>query len=112
MITLGLANVYCIFVTTDHIPFVLTLLDRLERYITTADNQFGFKRKHGTDMCISALKDIIAKYRSHNSTMFLCFIDASRAFDRLNHFKLFDKMCQRGLPKYIIRIVAFSRLCR
>ena len=37
------------------------LLDRLERYITTADNQFGFKRKHGTDMCIFALKDIIAK---------------------------------------------------
>ena len=39
--------------------------------------------------------------------MFLCFIDASRAFDRLNHFKLFDKMCQRGVPKYIIRILAF-----
>ena len=58
-------------------------------------------------MCIFALKDILAKYRSQNTTMFLCFIDASRAFDRLNHFKLFDKMCRRGVPKYIISILAF-----
>ena len=58
-------------------------------------------------MCIFALKDIISKYRNQHSTMFLCFIDASRAFDRLNHYKLFDKMCQRGVPKYIIRVLAY-----
>ena len=83
------------------------LLHRLELYVSIADNQFGFKRKHGTDMCIYALKDIISNYRNHNSTMFLCFIDASRAFDRLNHFKLFTKLCHRGVPSYIIRILAY-----
>ena len=39
--------------------------------------------------------------------MFLCFIDASRAFDRLHHFKLFEKLNQRAVPKYIIRILAY-----
>ncbi len=37
------------------------LLDRLELYILTNDNQFGFKRKHGTDMCIYAFKEIVSK---------------------------------------------------
>lgn len=33
------------------------LLTRLEMFVLTTDNQFGFKRKHGTDtMCIHALK--------------------------------------------------------
>ena len=32
------------------------ILCRLERFILSADNQFGFKRKLGTDLCIFALK--------------------------------------------------------
>ena len=70
----------------------IILLDRLELYMLTNDNQFGFKKKHGTDMCIFALKEIIASYRNLNSSMFLCFLDASKAFDRINHEKLFRKM--------------------
>ena len=32
------------------------LMHRLETYLTTCDNQFGFIKKHGTYMCIYALK--------------------------------------------------------
>ena len=67
------------------------LLSRLERYVLSTDHQFGFKRKHGTDLCIFALKEILDKYNRQNSTMFICFIDASKAFDRVNHGKLFLK---------------------
>lgn len=38
------------------------LLDRLQEYVVTADNQFGFKNKHGTDLCIYALKELILKF--------------------------------------------------
>jgi len=31
-------------------------LDHRSEYIDTTDNQFGFKAKHGTDLCIYALK--------------------------------------------------------
>ena len=33
------------------------LLSRLERFVLSTDHQFGFKRKHGTDLCIFALKE-------------------------------------------------------
>ncbi len=36
-----------------------------------------------------------------------CFIDASKAFDRVNHRKLFTKMTERGVPAHIVRILAY-----
>lgn len=56
------------------------LLGRLEMYILTKDNQFGFKAKHGTYMYIFALKEIIASYRSRNSSLFLCFLMLPKLF--------------------------------
>jgi len=78
------------------------ILNRLEHFVLTSDNQFGFKPKHGTDMCIFALKEIFDLYNRHNSTIFLCFIDTSKAFDGVNHEKLFCKLYNRGAPKYLV----------
>ena len=83
------------------------LMDRLKEFTVTTDNQFGFKKKHGTDLCIYTLKEIVSQYRSHNSTIFMCFLDASRAFDRIHHGKLFLKLQERGVPSYLIRILQF-----
>lgn len=83
------------------------LLHRMEDFLVTTDNQFGFKPKHGTDMCIYALKEIVHSYNAANSTVFLSFLDASKAFDRINHIKLFNKLSRRGTPPYIIRILMF-----
>ena len=83
------------------------ILDRLEAFISTNDNQFGFKAKHSTDLCIFALKDIVETFRRQNSSVLVGFIDASKAFDRVNHCKLFNKLSQRGVPGCIIRILAY-----
>ena len=81
------------------------ILNRIERYIETSEHQFGFKKKHGTDICIYALKDVINYYRKLNTPVFLCFIDAKSAFDRVSYKKLFTLLCNRGCPKYIILIL-------
>ena len=67
----------------------IIVLDRLCSYLCTSDNQFGFKAKHGTELCIYALKEMVETCRRYNSTVLICFIDASKAFDRVNHHKQF-----------------------
>ena len=32
------------------------MLERMETHLLTQPNQFGFKKKHGTDQCIFAIK--------------------------------------------------------
>lgn len=83
------------------------LLGRIQDLINSPDNQFGFKSKHGTDLCIFALKEMIGNHKNKNSTVLMCFIDASKAFNRVNHGKLFLKMSQRGVRQYILRILAY-----
>ena len=70
--------------------FEMVILDHIECKILTTDSQFGLKKKHGTAMCIYTLKNIIEHYRRHGSTVLTCFIDASRAFDRVNYWTLFN----------------------
>lgn len=46
-------------------------------------------------------------YKRANSSVLVGFIDASKAFDRINHHKLFTKLSLRGVPGTITRILAF-----
>ena len=46
-------------------------------YLFTSDNQFGFKQKHSTDLCIYTVKSIIQYYNCHSSPVYTCFLDAS-----------------------------------
>ena len=52
------------------------LLDRMSVTRSTMSNQFGFEKKHGTDLCIYVLKEVIDRYRSLNGLclhVFRCF---------------------------------------
>ena len=75
--------------------------------MVTSSHQFGFKSKHSTDACIYVLKEAINSYIEKQSSVYLCFLDASKAFDRVNHFKLFQKLINRGVPGYLVRVLAF-----
>ena len=37
----------------------IIILGRIKIFLDTNPNQFGFKKKHGTDQCIYVLKEII-----------------------------------------------------
>ena len=83
------------------------LLEKMENYLTTAQNQFGFKKKLGTDQCIYVVKEVIDYFRKRNTTVFTCFLDASKAFDRVNHKVLFESLIKRGVPGYLVRLLVF-----
>ena len=51
------------------------------------------------------MKEVINYYRKLNTPVFLCFVDAKSAFDRVSYKKLFTLLCCRGAPKYIVLLL-------
>jgi hypothetical protein len=88
------------------------ILTRYSETFSTNDAQFGFKSQHATDMCIFTLKETVQYYLSLGSPIYLCFMDASKAFDKVNHWHLFDKLLAKGLPTYIVRLLCFWYCCQ
>ena len=42
---------------------------------------------------------------SEYTSIYMCFMDASKAFDRVNHWTLFKKLIDRGMPLIFVRII-------
>jgi hypothetical protein len=87
--------------------FESLLFQVMEDKLFTSDNQFGFKTGHSTDMCIFAFKQIIEYYTSFSSPVYVCYMDASKAFDRLNHWHLFSMLLERNIPRVLVRLLIF-----
>ena len=51
------------------------------------------------------LKEIVEYYKSHSTSVYICFMDASKAFDRVNHWTLFKKMIDSGMPPIFVRLI-------
>ena len=85
-------------VTAASKNFELCLSFILEDYLITHDQQFGFKRKYSTDLCIFTVKSVTKYYTKENSPVYICFLDASKAFDKINHYILFRKLLDRKTP--------------
>ena len=85
--------------------FVHIILLRLEEYLWTTDNQFGFKSGHSTDLCIYALSELIEYFKSRSTSVYVAFLDASKAFDKISHWTLFRKLIDRNVPMYLIKVL-------
>jgi hypothetical protein len=81
------------------------ILNMYEDLLTTSSNQFGFKRGHSTDSCVFSLKQIVECYRIQSSPLYLGFLDASKAFDKINHWILLKKLIDRKVPILIVRLL-------
>ena len=53
------------------------------------------------------LKKCIQYYKSNNSPVYSCFLDASKAFDRVSHWTLCRQLINRGVPVVLIRILLY-----
>ena len=79
--------------------FEWCLLFKFQSRFATYPLQFGFKPGFSSDLCTVLLKN-------NNSHVFGCFLDASKALDRIADQSLFlEKLLNRDLPPVIARLL-------
>ena len=92
--------------------FELCLATIMDAHLVTSDNQLGYKKAFYGLMFIRLIKSIIQYYNYYNSPVYTCFLDASKAFDRVNHWTMFKKTnikgCNNYYCTYIMFLVSFS----
>ena len=86
--------------------FEMCLLDDMKLFFESNERQFGFKKNVGCRDAIFALKSVVNYYTSNGSTVSICSIDITRAFDCVSHNKLWEIMSNLGFPSYIINILS------
>ena len=85
--------------------FEYCLLDRCEHFFGSSDNQFGFKKNVGCCNAIFSVRKTVDNYVNSGSTVNLCAVDLSKAFDKVNHYALFIKLMNRNIPVQLLNII-------
>ena len=56
-------------------------------------------------MCTFVLREAIEYYNHNRGTVLCTMLDATKAFDRIQYCKLFQKLLDRNLPVVVIRFL-------
>ena len=78
--------------------------DRLQQYVKQElpDVQAGFRKGRGTRDQIANICWIIEKAREFQKNIYFCFIDYAKAFDYVDHNKLWKILKEMGIPDHLI----------
>ena len=69
------------------------------------DVQAGFRKGRGTRDQIANIHWIIEKGRQFQENIYFCFIDYAKAFDCVDHNKLWKILKEMGIPDHLICLV-------
>ena len=76
---------------------------RLQQYVNRElpDVQAGFRKGRGTKDQIAYICWIIEKAREFQKSIYFCFIDYARAFDCVDHNKVWKILQEMGIPDHL-----------
>ena len=93
------------FVLISHASKVMLkiLQARLQQYVNRelTDVQAGFKKDIGTRDQIANIHWIMEKAREFQKNISFCFIDYAKAFDCVDHKKLWKILKEMGIPEHL-----------
>ena len=97
---------YCTIALISHTSKVMLkiLQARLQQYMNRElpDVQAGFRKGRGTRDQIANIRWIIEKAREGQKNIYFCFIDYAKAFDYVDHNKLWKILKEMGIPDHLI----------
>ena len=76
---------------------------RLQQYANheLPDVQAGFRKDRGTRDQIANTRWIIEKAREFQENIYFCFTDYTKAFDCVDHHKLWEILKEMGIPDHL-----------
>ena len=76
---------------------------RLQQYVNRElpDIQAGFRKGRGTRDQIANIRWIMEKAREFQKNIYFCFIDYTKAFDCVDHNKLWKILKEMGIPDHL-----------
>ena len=93
----------------SHVSKVLLKIvgERMQHWLkeVISIEQRGFQRKLGCREQVFNLRNIIQTWKGTNENLYICFIDYSKAFDNVNHEKLWRCLLDFGVSKHLISIL-------
>ena len=75
----------------------------LQQYVNRelSDVQAGFRKARGTRDQIANIRWIITKAKEFQKNIYFCFIDYAKAFDCVDHNKLWKILQEMGIPYHL-----------
>ena len=96
---------YCTIVLISHTSKVMLKIpqDRLQQYVNheLPGIQAGFRKGRGTRDQIANIRCITEKAREFQKNIYSCFIDYAKAFDSVDHNKLWKILQEMGIPDHL-----------
>ena len=76
---------------------------RLQQYVNRElpDVQASFRKGRGTSDQIANIHWIMEKAKEFQKNIYFCFIDYAKAFDCVNHNKLWNILKEMGIPDHL-----------
>ena len=76
---------------------------RLQHYVNheLPDVQAGFRKGRGTRDQIANIRWIMEKVREFQKNIYFCFIDYAKAFDYVDHIKLWKILKEMGISDHL-----------
>ena len=99
------SNYHTIALISHASKVILKILQaRLQQYMNheLPDDQAGFRKGRGTRDQIANIRWIIRKAREFQKNIYFSFIDYTKAFDCVDHNKLWEILQEMGIPDHLI----------
>ena len=98
------SNYHIIALISHSSKVMLKILQaRLQQYVNRerADVQAGFRKGRGTRDQTANIRWIMEKAREFQKNISFCFIDYAKAFDCVDHNKLWKILKEMGIPDHL-----------